>query len=697
MRIQLKLFALAASSIGLALIAAPAAEAQTVAKIESLFPSCSGMLTQADVDGLVKSSVDPLERFEAWRRKRHSMIEAPPVTACRSKVWRHLHDAVHTRPDGVYDVSIDGFDAPFAGSLDKNGVASANKPLASGVTDYQGEVQVAVNPNNPSWMVAGANTFFRDPAAGCQAPAGAAKTYGTQALYGSTDGGATWTYQCAPWPATVTGSVSSAIAFFGSDPAMAWDNNGNAYAAYMLLSQNASNVVSTAIVVAKSTNAGTTWAPLGTVVNNLSTSAFDDKEMLAVDNSSGAFSHPGRLFVIWDENNQERIAYSDDGTTWTTHAFSGTGISVGADVKIGADGTVYAVWNRVYNSNNLGQAQADDTYFSKSTDGGTTWTAPVKIFTHTLASFQTYYTVPAQDERGVNSFPSLDIDRNPSSPFFNRLYIAYAETTGSCCPLISYGYIDVYERWSSDGGTTWSPRVKVNDDASGVPHFFPWLGVDQSDGTVNLAWYDTRNDAVDQERTQIYYARSVNGGTSFETNVKLTDSGANFADPAAFSEENSFTNSNANANQYGDYMGCSATNRKVTVAWADSRQLYPSLTTKREDIATASYTNCSAPRLSVPHGTTSASGVTVTWSVQTWGVNATGGNYTLVRYANSTCSGFGIIVGTYGSLVNSALDSPPASGTYYYGVTAKNNCPGTTLTPMSSHSCSAAVNYVKMM
>jgi hypothetical protein len=534
-------------------------------------------------------------------------------------------------------------------------------------------------------MVAGANTFYRDPAAACQAPAGSAKTYGTQALYGSTDGGSTWTHRCAPWPATLIGGVSGADAFFGSDPAMAWDNNGNAYAAYMLLSTNSNtNAVGSAIVVAKSSDSGMTWAPLGTVVDHIaSTSPFDDKEMLAVDNSNGAFSHPGRLYLIWDTNNVERVAFSDDGVTWTPHVFSGTGISVGADIKVGP--------------NHLGQATGDDTYFSKSTDGGVTWTAPVKIFTHSLASFQTYYHPAAQDERGVNSFPALDIDRNPSSQFFNRLYLAYSDSTTTCCPLSTIGQIDAYARFSSDGGTTWSSRVRVNDDSAGVTHIFPWLGVDPTDGTVNVAWYDTRND-VDQERTQIFYARSVNGGAGFQTNVNLTDGGANFNNLVSFSDEYSWTNIKANPNQYGDYMGLAAANRKVTAVWADTRQFFPAMTTsaRKEDIAAVTFTNCSAPRLSVPSATTSVSGVNVSWAVQTWGVNATGGTYTLTRYSNSLCQGIGAAVGTYGSGTTSALDAPPASGTYYYGVIAKNNCPGTTLTAMKSASCSAAVNYVKM-
>lgn len=559
-----KILALAAAVAAPALTSAQAQEAgkptvhpsPSLAKIEQLFPSCAGMFSQTDVDGLAKSAVDPLERFETWRRKRLSMIEASPVVVCKSRVWRSIHHAVHKRADAdAIEAELEEIlaaeIAAQEGSLDKSGSASANKPLAGGVNEYQGEVQVAVNPNNASQMVAGANTFYRDPAAACQAPAGSSKTYGTQALYGSTDGGSTWVHQCAPWPASLTGGVSGADAYFGSDPAMAWDNNGNAYAAYMLLSTNSNtNATGSAIVVAKSTDSGATWTYLGTVVNHItSSSTFDDKEMLAIDNSSGAaFSHPGRLYVIWDTNNVERVAFSDDGVTWTPHVFSGTGISVGADIKVGPDGTVYAVWNRVYLPNNLGQAQGDDTYFSKSTDGGVTWTAPAKIFTHSLASFQTYYHPAAQDERGVNSFPALDIDRNPSSPFFNRLYLAYSDVTTTCCPLNTFGQIDAYTRWSSDGGTTWSSRVRVNDDSAGVTHIFPWLGVDPSDGTVNIAWYDTRNDA-NQERTQIFYARSVNGGVGFQANINLTDGGTNFNNLVSYSNEYSWTNAKANPNQ----------------------------------------------------------------------------------------------------------------------------------------------------
>src|SRR4051812_2586131 len=623
-----------------AALALPAAQGQapvgpSLASIEKRFVSCTGMLKQSDVDELGKAASDPLEAFEQWRHSRFSMMEAPPTLECRSKVWRLLHPAVRHSAKSTFEPDILGFDSDFVNPWLKNGVAGADIPDI--VTEYQGEVQVAVNPKNSRQMVAGANSFYRDPTAACQAPAGSGVTFGTQALYGSSDGGTTWTYHCAPWPATVTGGVPGANAFFGSDPALAWDNNGNAYAAYMLISQG--STFGAAIVVAKSSDVGVTWTPLGVVVNNITNpNASDDKEFLTVDTSSGFFSHPGRLFVIWDENNVERIAFSDDGIAWTTHVFSTPGAAVGADVKVGADGTVYAVWNRVYGNNALGQAIGDDTYFSNSTDGGVTWRAPAKIFSHSLASFQTYYKPAAQDERGLNSFPSLDIDRNSGSPNYNKLYIAYADNTTTCCPVNTFGQVDVYTRTSSDGGTSWTNRLKVNDDSTGVSHFFPWLGVDPSDGSVNVAWYDTRNDSVDQERTQIFYARSVNGGSSFQPNINLTDSGPNFNNHIAYSDENSISNTKENANQYGDYMGLAATNRQIHVVWTDSRQFFPGSTTstRKEDIANVTYTNCSAPRVPVPSLSATISGINISWGVQTWGVNATTGSFTLTRYSNST-------------------------------------------------------------
>ena len=66
-----------------------------------------------------------------------------------------------------------------------------------------------------------------------------------------------------------------------------------------------------------------------------------DKELMAIDTTVGqAYSHTNRIYVIWDENNNERVAYSDNGTTWTTVVLENTGSDIGGDLAIGADGAI---------------------------------------------------------------------------------------------------------------------------------------------------------------------------------------------------------------------------------------------------------------------------------------------------------------------------------------------------------------------
>src|SRR5439155_17477990 len=156
------------------------------------------------------------------------------------------------------------------------------------------------------------------------------------------------------------------------------------------------------IAVAKSTDSGLSWSPVGMIVNNLSSSSpFEDKELISIDRSGGA--HDGRIYVIWDENNAERIAFSDTGATgsWTTVVLDNTHVCIGADVKVGADGTVYAIWNRLgFHGNTQG---SESTVFAKSTNGGTTWSSPVTVAAHRLFSFGTNNLPPAQNQRGVNA------------------------------------------------------------------------------------------------------------------------------------------------------------------------------------------------------------------------------------------------------------------------------------------------------
>ncbi len=683
-----------------ALVAAPllsASEAGAPARAAGGCPA----FPDAVVAYLKGLAVDPHVLHEQRRRARRDMIEESLYDVCLHAEWLALHGKapLAAAEDPTAAADEPGTLAPMAASVGTNiAPPTVLPPIGNGgVPDYQGETAISVFPGDPLRIVGHANTFYKDPAAACQAPApNASKTYGTMALYGSNDGGVTWHYNCAPWPSDGTGSISGASAFFGSDPAVDWDSSGNAWAAYLLIDQNGGGTADgSAIAVAKSTDSGLSWSPVGMVVNNLSNSSpFEDKELMAIDRSGGA--HDGRIYVIWDENNAERIGFSDTGATgsWTTVVLDSSHVCIGADVKVGADGTVYAIWNRLGFHGNT--QSSETTVFSKSTNGGATWSSAVTVAAHRLLSFGSNSLPAAQNQRGVNAFPSLDVDRNPDSAFFGRLYVTYSDFPVG---TTSGNDLNVYLKSSGNGGTTWTadPGVLVNDDGGSSTQFFPWLVVDPSDGTVNLAWYDTRNDSVNNRRTQFFYARSSDGGASVEPNVPLMDGGANFVNHLAYCDENSSDNASFNPNQYGDYSGISAGNRQVHALWTDSRNLYPSHPdTRLEDIATVTLVNCSPPVWSgIPSVSCDASGNEVSWSLPAWGTNAAGGTFDVNRYTDGACTQNRTVVASgLGGTTTSSIDSSASPGVgYHYSVTATNDCPGTALTPIAAESgCSAAIS-----
>ncbi|MEA2568905.1 MAG: trimeric autotransporter adhesin, partial [Acidobacteriota bacterium] len=677
----------------------------TLASVPNISECREVGLTQEVVDIASAAIEDPAETFEKWRIEHRSMVEQSPAIECESKLWQELRRSsglgnVASVPPGTASFNLRPSVSPeeaFLRSLmplrpDAASVGG-NVLMAGGVENYQGEMQIAVNPTNHLQLVAGANHFYADP--NCPRPGGGA-TNGTQAFYGSTDGGATWNYKCAPWPSDINGAVSGAAFFFGSDPALAWDSTGHAFAAYMLLNCNSAQTsCGYSIVVAKTSDVGQTWVPWGTVVNHSADNTHgDDKEMIAVDNSPGpasAKSHPGRVYVIWDDLNIERVAYSDTGTSWTTVLLPNGTNAIGGNVVVGSDGTVYAIWNRLNDPELI--------VFSKSVDGGATWTTPVTAASSVLLSFGTNNKPPAQESRAVNAFGSIAMDSNSASAYFGRLYVVYNDfPTGTSTGTD----INTYLVSSSDGGLSWSTRVKVNDDAGTATQIFPWVAVDQSDGTVNVSWYDSRVDATNNRKTQVFYARSSNGGVSFEPNILVTDNGGVvWRNAVNYSDENTTDNASRNGNQYGDYAGIAAYNRQVHPFWMDTRNFFPSADTvsptRREDAASSTIINCAAPSaIAAPSVAASCAAprVTVSWSAPaSWGTNATNGTYSVYRSTTPVFPGGSPLTSGLSTTTYDDLSGLPTV-TYYYFVVAVNNCPGTLLTPMTVTSAvSAAIAF----
>jgi hypothetical protein len=125
---------------------------------------------------------------------------------------------------------------------------------------------------------------------------------------------------------------------------------------------------------------------------------------------------------------------------------------------VAPDGTVHVAWNDI--SQSIEEAT--------STDGGASF-GPAHVISPTNVFVVT--VIPAQSSRGVLITPACGAD-GTAGPARGTLYCSWVDANGA-------SGLDVLVARSTDGGSTWSAPVVVNDDPVGVANdqFFQWLSV----------------------------------------------------------------------------------------------------------------------------------------------------------------------------------------------------------------------------
>jgi hypothetical protein len=294
--------------------------------------------------------------------------------------------------------------------------------------------------------------------------------------------------------------------------------------------------------------------------------------MIAVDTNPGS-PHLNSVYVAWDnaspkngkssDNDVVLVSSSTDhGVTFSAPVAAspsqgGPAAVIGADPFVAPDGTLFVAWQ-----DSINPAIRE----SSSNDGGATF-GPAHLIANTLAVFQV--NPPAQALRGALIYPACGADGSAS--FHGRLYCSWTDATAS-------NGMDVFVSNSTDG-INWAPAVRVNDDATGVANdqFNQWLAVDPSNGAVVLTWNDTRNDPA-RVSTDIFFAKSLDGGASFSANAQVTNAPTNESCCGADL-----------GNQYGDYEGISAFNGTVRSIWTDRRAGVASIPGLDEEVFTKAF------------------------------------------------------------------------------------------------------------
>jgi len=443
-----------------------------------------------------------------------------------------------------------------AKSVGPNVVANQDKTFFP-----QNETPIALDPNNPSRLLAGANDYRHDLAA-C-------------GIYASSDGGATWN-DVGEGTTVPPGAVA------GGDPATAFGPDGRAYHVCLGFTPVTNSTSTTVIFVSRSTDLKT-LQPAGTVIATVGggTEAgvgyFNDKEFIAVDTRPGS-PHHGRIYVTWTRFKFTRdvnetylespivLSYSDDGgASWSgPHLVSSPDLNFdqGSVPVVGPNGEVYVVFENGNGTGFNGQAMV-----AKSVDGGNTFAHPVRI--DAIIEICDHFNVDGRcalknSSWRVNSFPSIAVDGASGAA-----YVVWGD--------YRTGNADVRYSRSTDGGATWSRSSVVNSDASTADQVYPWVAVAEN-GVVQVE-FQQRDDTPGNRLLNTFLSTSM-GGVSFGKQL-LVSSGP--TDP----------NINFSGTFIGDYNGLAASAHGVHPVWTDARRVVCIATTqcrKQQDAVTATVT-----------------------------------------------------------------------------------------------------------
>jgi hypothetical protein len=263
----------------------------------------------------------------------------------------------------------------------------------------ENETAIAQNPFNPRQLVTGFNDYRR----------GDGNCYGSF----SANGGVGWTDTTIPMGftrGTAFGNVAREYWGAGGDTSVAWDTRGNAYFACQVFQRGEPTTnnpdASSAVYVFRSTgDGGASWNfPGRPAVETYTTNpnVLNDKPYMTVDDHAGS-PFRDRIYVTWTLFAADGSAYlyevhSDDyGQTFgapvlvsgtsplCTNTF-GVPITQGtcnenqdSDPFTGPDGTLYVTYNNFNNAVSGGGDNHNQVLLVRSTDGGQTFSAPVKV------------------------------------------------------------------------------------------------------------------------------------------------------------------------------------------------------------------------------------------------------------------------------------------------------------------------------
>jgi hypothetical protein len=315
----------------------------------------------------------------------------------------------------------------------------------------------------------------------------------------SRDGGQSWTEVVIPKLSVCSGNSAYLRA---SDPWLSFAPTGDVY--HISLSANggitAAGFPNSAILVSKSKNGGTTWGNPIALKTDRGPNVLNDKESITADPTNSNY-----VYAVWDRleianENADPVqvflhAIGSRGPTWFSRTTNGGGSweparmiydpgqinqTIGNQIVVLPNGDVLDFFDLIFNVTNKDKARGLNVAFIRSRDKGATWSGAKIIDRLALVTVRDPDT--GQIVRSADFNPDVAVD--PSS---DNLYAVWQDGRFS-----GGTRSDIAFTMSTDGGSTWTPTIKLDQNSAGNSAFLPSVHV-AADGTVGVSSYDFRN------------------------------------------------------------------------------------------------------------------------------------------------------------------------------------------------------------
>jgi len=388
--------------------------------------------------------------------------------------------------------------------------------------EIQNEEQALINPTDPDNMVA----VWRDFREG----------YRRCGVGYTLDGGDTWHDALFP----------QMYFDWQSDPTLAVDHNGVFTA--NVISFAAGGAGDNGLLSVSSYDGGVTWQDSVWGVLTVDESSFEDKQMFAIDNSPDS-PYQGTHYLAWarfykdpESGNYDsthiNLVYKRPDEVYAAPVIVSDSRSVQwANVATGPTGEVFLTW---------ASYAEQGVMFSRSFDGGVTWSPEVRIFPTRFAN------ADIDPSLLVFAYMVMAVDVG-DGPYRGRIHGLFTNATQD------FSNTEVFYTSSDDSGTTWRAPILIDDEneSYAVDQFHPWISVDE-EGRVWCAWYDRRNDP-NNLLMDVYFTVSEDGGQTWRANERITEVSCN---PGA---------GTLDAGLIGEYIGWHASANKAVCVWTDTR------------------------------------------------------------------------------------------------------------------------------